>query len=351
MYKAVIFGIQGTKLTDEEKEFFKREKPIGFILFARNIENKTQLKSLVHDLRESVKNKNAPILIDQEGGRVARLKEPHWYHPPAARIFGDIAGKNIKDAKLACTLNAQILAHELIEMGINVDCAPLVDVPIKNANNVIGDRAFCHDPLIITELAESMIKGMDSKGVNHILKHIPGHGRSLLDSHFELPVIDTKLSTLMESDFIPFIKLNKSRWAMTAHIIYEDIDSFNPATHSKAVIKVIRNEINFKGILITDCITMQALREGPQVNAQKSFDAGCDLVLFSKPDLKDMKEISSISPTLTKTQLELIDKNPKTSSQESPEILFGKLNELLKIYGVKDLVYHQDPTDWNHGNA
>jgi len=344
MSRAVILGVQGHELTHEEREFFKKERPVGFILFSRNVKNKTQLKSLVSDLKNVLDNPHAPILIDQEGGRVARLKEPYWYHPPAAKIFGNIAEHNMKDAKLSCKLNAQIIGAELHEMGINTDCAPLVDVPVKNANDVIGDRAFSYNTETIIELATAFIKGINSRGVNHIIKHIPGHGRSLLDSHFELPVIDTKLDVLTETDLLPFTRLNKARWAMTAHIVYKDIDPFNPATHSKTVIDLIRNKIHFHNIIITDCITMEALKDGYKVNAKKSFDAGCDLVLFSKPDLKDCKEILSITPRLTKAQLNKIYKLPKVSSQESVESLLNKLNAILEKYGITKLTSGIDPT-------
>ena len=345
MYKAVIFGVKGLELTDDERHFFRKEKPVGFALFSRNIDNKKQLKTLVADLRTTVGNTKAPILIDQEGGRVARLKKPHWYHPYSARIFGNIATKNIKDARLACKLSAQILATELLEMGINVDCAPVIDVPIKNANDVIGDRAFSYDINIIVELAEAMIKGLNSKGINHIIKHIPGHGRSLQDSHFELPVVDTELEILRKTDFIPFTKLNNARWAMTAHIVYKDIDAYNAATHSASVIKLIRDEMKFKGIIITDCLTMQALTEGPWLNTKKSFDAGCDLALFSKPDINDMQEVIEVTPVLTEKQSHLIYMNPPVSSKESVESLVEKLNLILENYGINPAALGADPTE------
>lgn len=343
MYKAVIFGVQGHKLSTEEKEFFKKEKPLGFILFSRNIKDKTQLKALVSDLKDSIENNNAPILIDQEGGRVSRLKEPHWYHPPAAAAFGEIAKKDLRDAKKACKLNAQILGYDLNEMGINVDCAPMIDMPVEGSNNVIGDRAFSNDIETSIELAKSMIEGLTSAGITHIIKHIPGHGRSMVDSHFELPVVDTSLEEMERTDFIPFISLNNSEWAMTAHIVYKSIDPSNPATHSSKVINLIRNKIKFKGIIITDCITMKALKGTPEDNAKQSFDAGCDIVMFSKPDISEMKKILNISPIIDKKKLKL--KNTSNFKKNHIKILYMELKSLLEKYSIKNASIDIDPTE------
>lgn len=345
MYKAVIFGLKGHTLTREEREFFAEHRPIGFILFSRNIQNKKQVAELADDLRCTIGNKNAPILIDQEGGRVARLKEPNWYHPPAAEVFGKIALQNMTDAKRACYLNAQILAYDLKTLGINVDCAPLIDVPIPGANNVIGDRAFSDNVQTIVELAKSMREGLNAQGVIEIIKHIPGHGRALVDSHFDLPVVQDKLSILEKTDFVPFIKLNDSKWAMTAHIIYESIDPNNSATHSPKVIKLIREYIGFEGIIITDCITMKALKGTPEINAEKSFAAGCDLVLFSKPDIEEMTSITKIAPILDLRQLSLIEFQPEISelmNQDTIEELFSILDK-YKITTTGKIQH--DPTE------
>jgi len=343
MYKAVIFGVKGHKLTTEEQKFFQKEKPIGFILFSRNIKDKKQLRDLVLGLKDAIGNKDAPILIDQEGGRVSRLKEPHWYHPPAAAVFGDIAKKNLSDAKKACRINAQILGYDLNEMGINVDCAPLIDIPVEGSNNVIGDRAFSNDVGTTIELAKSMIEGLTTAGITHIIKHIPGHGRSMLDSHFELPHVDTGLSTLEKTDFIPFMSLNKSKWAMTAHIVYESIDPSNPATHSKKVIELIREKIGFKGIIITDCITMKALKGSPEHNAKKSFEAGCDLVMFSKPEISDMQSILKISPEIKKEDLNL--ESTSTLKEDSIKDLYAELKALMTKYDIKNTLINIDPTE------
>jgi beta-N-acetylhexosaminidase len=345
VYKATIFGVKGLELTSEEKNFFSKEKPIGFILFSRNIQDKKQLKSLVDSLRHTIENPKAPILIDQEGGRVSRLKEPNWFHPPAAAIFGTIALQNLEDAKEAAKLNAQIMGHELNEMGINVDCAPVVDIPSKDSNQVIGDRAFGDNITIATELAQAMIDGLNSKGISHIIKHIPGHGRALLDSHFELPHVNAKFSILNESDFVPFKKLNNADWAMTAHIIYEDIDPDHPATLSTKVIDIVRNEIGFKGIIITDCLTMKALKGKSEENARDAFSAGCDLIIFSRPKIEEMDAIIQQSPILNQKQIDIIEKNhPITETADIMELM-GRLNGIFKEYGISPCPTGIDPTE------
>ncbi|MCH9753709.1 MAG: beta-N-acetylhexosaminidase [Alphaproteobacteria bacterium] len=343
MYKAVIFGVNGHKLTAEEESFFKKEKPAGFILFSRNIKDKKQLKELVYSLKETIDNINAPILIDQEGGRVARLKEPNWYHPPAAAVFGGIARKNLRDAKEACRINAQILGYDLSEMGINVDCAPLVDIPIKGSNNVIGDRAFSNDITITIELAKSMIEGLSKSGITHIVKHIPGHGRSMLDSHFELPHIGTDIKTLEQTDFLPFIALNKSRWAMTAHIVYKNIDPSHPATHSKKVIDLVREKIGFKGIIVTDCITMKALKGTPEYNAKQAFNSGCDLVMFSRPNISEMKSIISIAPEIKIDDLNL--EKQRNLKKDVVKNLYAELKSLMSKYKIQNTSIDIDPTE------
>ncbi len=345
MYKATIFGVKGLELTPEEKKFFSNAKPVGFILFSRNIRDKQQLKSLVYSLRHTIENPKAPILIDQEGGRVSRLKEPNWFHPPTAATFGTIALKNLKDAKEATKLNAQIMGHELNEMGINVDCAPVVDIPSKDSNQVIGDRAFCDNITIATELAKAMIEGLTSKGISHIIKHIPGHGRALLDSHFELPYVDTEFSVLNESDFVPFKSLNNTDWAMTAHIIYEDIDPENPATLSTKVIDMVRNEIGFKGIIITDCLTMKALKGKAEENARKAFYAGCDLIIFSRPKIEEMDAIIQQSPILDQKQIDIIEKSHPITETEDIIELMGRLNGIFKEYGISSCSIGIDPTE------
>lgn len=349
-YKPVIFGIKDKKLSVAEKEFFRSEKPLGFILFSRNIENPKQVKALVKSLRKTIDNPFAPILIDQEGGRVARLKEPSWYHPLPAAVFGDIARKNIEDAKRACQLNTLLIAHDLNKLGINVDCAPVADVPIQGAHDVIGNRAFSYDKEIITVLAQTMADALISKGIAPIMKHIPGHGRAKSDSHFELPVVDTDYQTLLANDFYPFINMRNISWAMTAHVVYSAIDALRPATQSKLVIDEIRNTIGFKKLIVTDCITMQALSGSMVERAYRSLEAGCDIVLYSRGEITTMKEMIKGMKSLSKDQMSLITNSfsKPVESKDRTQKYYDELSFLLKQYNITApaLGYrYSDPTE------
>ena len=309
MYKAVIVGISSTSLLEEEKTLFARIKPLGFILFARNIENAEQVKRLVDSLRKCIENPQAPILIDQEGGRVARLKEPNWYRPKASKLFGDLALQDLELAKYLSYLNGLKIACDLANLGININCAPVVDIPAPGAHDVIGDRAFSTDPMVVAALAKEFVRGMKENGVTAIVKHIPGHGRAEADSHFDLPVIKASYDTLKTTDFVPFKELNNVPLAMTAHAVYESIDPENPATQSKKVIGVIRDEIGFKNLIITDCIKMDALKGTVTDRALKSFEAGCDIVLYAKCDLEDIHQILLLAPGFLIENLSLVESN------------------------------------------
>ena len=349
MYKAAIFGIAGHSLSSEEKIFFQQEKPTGFILFSRNIANTQQIQKLVRDLRDSVGNPNAPILIDQEGGRVARLREPLWYSPPPAAIFGKIAEYNLDDAKKACALNTELIAKDLLELGINVDCAPVADVPVKGANDVIGDRAFSYDKEIVTELVQTTIDAFNNQNITPIIKHIPGHGRATADSHLKLPIVDTDYKTLQKTDFYPFKHTNNIKWAMTAHIVYNAIDPENPATQSSRVIDEIRSTIGFEGLIVTDAITMQALSGSMGERADRSFKAGCDLAIHANGNLSEMSDVIKYAPTLTNEQIKLLDSSCKISN--SPNLEKGdlklELNSILKKYNNNENNKSnlQDPTE------
>jgi beta-N-acetylhexosaminidase len=345
-YKAIIVGVNGLKLTDEERDLFATVKPLGFILFKRNVLEPKQLKQLVKDLRLSIGNPSAPILIDQEGGRVARLRSPHWYSPPAASVFGQIAENSLDDAIEACKLNTYLIARDLVEAGINVDCAPLVDVPIRGADNVIGDRAFDMDKKTVTTLAQTMADGFIANGITPIMKHIPGHGRAPADSHLALPVVHTDLATLRETDFYPFMNLCNIAWAMTAHVIYTSIDPSNPATHSRAVIKEIRDTIGFQGLIITDCITMDALSGSMLDRAVKSIEAGCDIVLYSRFDPLVIKEMALALPDLTDMQMELVLQSVRLETQVSDaEAYCNKLNDIFEQHNITFTAACADPTD------
>jgi beta-N-acetylhexosaminidase len=294
MRSRAIYGCAGTNLSAAEKDFFREMKPWGFILFARNISDSVQVSDLIKQLRDTVEDGQAPVLIDQEGGRVARLKPPHWpARPPAAR-FGALAVDNPEAAREACYLNARLIAHDLASLGINVDCLPVLDVPVPGAHDIIGDRAFAQDPATIIALGRAQIEGLMDGGVLPVMKHIPGHGRAGSDSHLALPRVSARTEELSASDFVTFRSLSQCPIAMTAHVVYESIDPQRPATTSPKVIRdVIRGEIGFDGLLMSDDLSMKAL-DGPlSVRARLALFAGCDLALHCNGDMDEMRSVAS----------------------------------------------------------
>jgi len=294
MRSRAIYGCAGTSLSAEERDFFRGTQPWGFILFARNISDSAQVKALIAQLRETVGDANAPVLIDQEGGRVARLKPPQWKaRPPAAR-FGVLHAANPEAAREATYLNARLIAHDLSELGINVDCLPVLDVPVSGAHDIIGDRAFAADPATIIALGRAQIEGLMDGGVLPVMKHIPGHGRAGADSHLALPRVSASAEELSASDFVTFRSLDQCPIAMTAHVVYESIDPQRPATTSPKVIRdVIRGEIGFEGLLMSDDLSMKAL-DGPlSVRAKAALFAGCDLALHCNGDMGEMRDVAS----------------------------------------------------------
>lgn len=295
--KPVIYGVSGTSLTDEEKYFFKKNGALGFIFFARNIVDKIQLKNLTNSLKELMEGE-VLMLIDQEGGRVARLKEPHWKKYPAGKYFADIYQENPLDAKEKLYQNFQEIADDLVEVGINVDCAPVLDILSEKTHHVIGDRAYGSNPHQVSELGKVVCDALLSKKVYPVIKHIPGHGLGTSDSHLELPIVDADLEYLRQNDFIPFRKLNDQKFAMTAHILYSAIDAENCATTSKKAIKLIREEIGFKNILMSDDVSMKALKGSFAEKTKAILNAGCDIVLHCNGNMQEMLEINSALPIL-----------------------------------------------------
>ncbi|PIR31880.1 MAG: beta-N-acetylhexosaminidase [Alphaproteobacteria bacterium CG11_big_fil_rev_8_21_14_0_20_44_7] len=283
MIKPVIYGCLGTKLSDEEKDFFKRVQPFGFIIFARNIENPEQLKTLIAELKSCVSH-SPEILIDQEGGRVQRMTAPHWPKYPPAQMLDTEEKAYEGGYKIGC---------DLAEMGINVDCAPMLDVRHPDADDIIGDRAFGTTPENVAILGKAFAKGLMKAGIKPVIKHIPGHGRATCDSHLELPRVCANLEEL-QTDFAPFRALNDMPYAMTAHIIYEAIDAENCATESAKVIDLIRKDIGFSGLIMSDDLSMKALQGSFAERAEKSLAAGCDLLLHCNGDMNEMEEIASV---------------------------------------------------------
>ncbi len=261
MVKPIIFGISGTKLTDDEINLFKKNEALGFILFARNIEAKQQIQNLTSELKALYPHRKTPIFIDQEGGRVARIKPPIAKTLfPSAEHFANDYESNKSQTKLELKSNYVNLMSELKEYGINSPCAPVCDIRIEGANDIIGDRSFGTEPEKVIDLCKSAISGILHAGGIPFIKHIPGHGRAIVDSHFELPIVNTPLSILEDTDFAVFKGLSSEKvWGMTAHIIYEALDPKNTATTSSKVIQYIRENIGFKGTLVSDDICMYAL--------------------------------------------------------------------------------------------
>ncbi|MBN9545107.1 MAG: beta-N-acetylhexosaminidase [Alphaproteobacteria bacterium] len=308
MRSRAIYGCGGLTLSAEERDFFRDARPWGFILFGRNVQTPDQVRSLVRALRETVGDASAPVLIDQEGGRVARLKPPYWHaRPPAAR-FGELHTQNPEKAREATYLNARLIAHDLAGLGINVDCLPVLDVPVAGAHDVIGDRAFAHDPATVIDLGRAQIEGLIEGGVLPVMKHIPGHGRAGADSHLALPRVEAEAEELSASDFVTFRSLDLCPMAMTAHVVYDSIDPQRPATTSPKVIRdVIRGEIGFDGLLLSDDLSMQAL-DGPlDVRARAALFAGCDVVLHCNGKMDEMKLVASETKTLEGVSLKRAD--------------------------------------------
>jgi beta-N-acetylhexosaminidase len=293
----VCFGLEGKTLLDSEREFFQRYLPLGFILFARNIDAADQVRQLVTELRELV-GWHCPILIDQEGGRVARLRPPHWPKFPSMEPFATQAESDLEAAKLACYENATLLGKELADLGVNVNCAPVCDLRIPGAHDIVGDRSFGSDPDIVAIMARVMAEGLVAKQVHPIIKHIPGHGRAMVDSHESLPVVTEGYDVLQETDFKVFKQLHDMPFAMTAHIVYSAIDEHDPATFSKKMIQdVIRNDIGFSGVIFSDDLSMKALSGDMSSRASKSIEAGCDVVLHCNGDGNEMQAVvEGLSP-------------------------------------------------------
>lgn len=313
MIRAGIFGVSGKELLSEERAFFKRVNPLGFILFARNIENKEQVKRLVADLKATVLHESVPILIDQEGGRVQRLRSPIWREAPPAKVFGDLfVEKGQEKAINAVKLNVSLIAAELSELGINVDCLPVLDIPVDGAHDVIGNRAFSKDPQINTILGKAVIDGLLENGIFPIIKHIPGHGRAVVDSHEKLPIVDTDVDDLIKTDFLPFKELADAPWGMTAHVVFSKIDDENPATTSKVVIEeVIRQYMGFTGFLIGDDLSMKALGGSYKERTLKCLDAGCDAILHCNGKMEEMAEIAEVLPELSSMAVQRLVKADK----------------------------------------
>lgn len=289
--KAFISGCEGTQLSAAEREFFAREQPWGFILFRRNIGDRAQVARLTAELRACV-GRDAPILIDQEGGRVQRMRPPHWPAYPAARWYGASNDPLVRQS--LARLGARLMAADLREVGIDVDCVPVLDVPVAGADNVIGDRAYATDPDEVARLGRAAAEGLLAGGVLPVIKHIPGHGRAPADSHHALPRVGASRDALSAHDFRPFRHLADMPMAMTAHVVFEAIDARRPGTTSRRIFRdVIRGEIGFQGLVMTDDLSMKALSGDYAERAKAAYAAGCDIILHCNGVMDEMVRVAS----------------------------------------------------------
>jgi beta-N-acetylhexosaminidase len=300
MTKAFISGVAGLTLSDAERAFIATEHPWGFILFKRNIETPAQVVSLIDELRQAAGQPDAPVLIDQEGGRVQRLAPPHWPVYPAGAVFGRLYDIDPALGLKAARLSARLIADDLGQLGVSVDCLPLADVPVAGADAVIGDRAYGTEPANVAAIARAVSDGLEEGGVLPVLKHIPGHGRATADTHFRLPVVDTDQNELERTDFAAFRLLNDLPMAMTAHVVFSAVDPAQPATTSATMIeRVIRGVIGFQGLLMSDDVSMNALAGSVAERTRAIVAAGCDMVLHCNGKLDEMREVAAATPQLS----------------------------------------------------
>ncbi len=302
--RAFIVGLSGHELSQVESEFLKQSAPWGVILFARNIAARAQLINLCNDIKLATGRDDIAILIDQEGGRVARIREPLMRSYPAMRLYGEIYERDRERGLEASRLGGELLARDLKQFGINVNCAPCLDVSREETADIIGDRAFSSDPNIVAILGRAFSDGLMAGGVLPVIKHIPGHGRGECDSHIELPEVDASFIEMDTSDFIPFKALRDAPMGMTGHLLFKQIDADRVSTCSPIVIqKIIRDAIGFDGLLMGDDVSMEALSGDIVSRAQQSLEAGCDLILHCNGRMDEMQALADIAPFLTSDAL------------------------------------------------
>jgi len=303
--RAFITGVSGLGLTGTEREFIRAERPWGFILFKRNVDTPEQVIRLLRDLRDTVGEPDAPVLIDQEGGQVQRLRPPNWPLYPAGAAFGDLYDLDPALGISAARLSARLIAADLSDLGVTVDCLPLADVPVPGADAVIGDRAYGAEPKKVAAIARAVTDGLERGGVLPVLKHIPGHGRATADSHLKLPTVDTSKNELERTDFAAFRPLADLPMAMTAHVVFSALDPAHPATTSATIIEqVIRGVIGFQGLLMSDDVSMNALSGSIAERTRAIFSAGCDIVLHCNGNFDEMRDVAAVTPELSGKALE-----------------------------------------------
>lgn len=333
--KPVIFGVSGHELTSDERAFFKEADPLGYILFKRNCGDVAQMKALTDSLRDLSGRDDLPILIDQEGGRVARMVPPEWPAFPAGAAFDALYEMAPISAIEAARANGQALAMMLAEVGVNVNCAPLLDVRQADVTPAIGDRAFGGDPMRVAALGQAMLEGMRRGGVVGVVKHMPGHGRALVDSHYDLPHVKADAAAL-ESDLEPFARLSDAPMGMTCHVVFEAWDAERPATlSSKVIAEIIRGRIGFDGLLMTDDIDMKALSGTAGEKASLALAAGCDVVLDCWARMDEMVEIAGLIGEATRECVMRLERAMATVAGGSEagdfDALIARRDELLAL--------------------
>jgi beta-N-acetylhexosaminidase len=296
-HKSFVCGIKGKYLSEKEKSFLVKYKPWGIILFSRNIKSIKQTKILTNSIKKIFKNENYPILIDEEGGRVTRLKKFIDNSIFTAKYFGDLYKKNKNKFDIYFNVYIKQISYLLRTLGININSVPVLDIRRKKSHNIIGDRSYSSDKKIVSKIGDICIEKFHKNRIATIIKHVPGHGLAKSDSHKKLPIINQKIEYLIKNDFQTF-KKKKSLIAMTGHLLFKNIDSFENVTHSKKIIKLIRNKIGFKNIIISDDLSMKALKHSLKENVKKSFIAGCNLALHCNGNLKEMLIVAKNSPKI-----------------------------------------------------
>lgn len=298
--RAFIAGCLGTSLTADERAFFRDARPWGFIVFKRNTQTPEQTAALTAEMRETV-GWHAPILIDQEGGRVQRMGPPNWPKYPSARAFLAI-NDSVRQREIV-RLCARLMAHDLKSVGIDVDCLPVLDVPVAGSHDVIGDRAYAHDPDQVARLGRAAAEGLIAGGVLPVVKHMPGHGRARADSHHDLPIVDASLDELRAHDFRPFRHLADMPLAMTAHLVFTALDPKNPATISRKIVReIMRGELGFDGLIMTDDISMKALSGSFEAKTRAAIRAGVDVILHCHGIMDEMIAVAGAVPEMTGTR-------------------------------------------------
>jgi len=318
--RAFITGVSGTELTAVEREFIRDQRPWGFILFKRNVATRAQVAALVAELRTAAGAADAPVLIDQEGGRVQRLGPPHWPVYPPGTVFSTLYDTDSVLGLTAARLSARLIADDLADLGITVDCLPLADVPVEGADAVIGNRAYGTEPGKVAAIARAVTEGLEQGGVLPVLKHIPGHGRATADTHFKLPTVDAPRTELERTDFAAFKPLSDLPMAMTAHVVFSAVDPAHPATTSATMIAdVIRGVIGFQGLLMSDDVSMNALSGNIAERTRAIFAAGCDMALHCNGNIEEMREVAGQTPELSGRALERA--NAALAARKAPQPL------------------------------